>query len=204
MNEIGNSHIAVGGEFTKIFDHETFLSMLNSTDEAGVALKFHLIMEEFLNIWCSKIAGVEDLFSDLEFVPFKTKLQIAKNLGMGSDLFRAFGKLNVTRNKYSHRLNFKASPGDLESLSTLIDNSVPEAQVLSCCEFVIESSGLDQDGVRVHQVHGWSSSSSKKLFIMCALLTIKATFWMQEEFNKRGIQYTLIAGLPQHEGQPQP
>lgn len=89
-------------------------------------------------------------------------------------------------------------------MSTLIDNSVPEAQVLSCCEFVIESSGLDQDGVRVHQVHGWSSSSSKKLFIMCALLTIKATFWMQEEFNKRGIQYTLIAGLPQHDSQPQP
>lgn len=204
MSEVESTHVTVGGEFTNIFDQETFLSMLNSTDEALVALKFHLIMEEFLNIWCAKVTGVDDLFSDLDFVPFKTKLQIAKNLGLEDDLFRAFGKVNVIRNKYSHRLKFKATPGDIASLMTLIDNSVPDAKVLSCSAFVIESSGLNQDGVRIHQVHDWSAGSAKKLFIMCALLTLKATFWMQEQFNRRNIPYTLIAGLPLPTGPHQP
>ena len=46
----------------------------------------------------------------------------------------------------------------------------------------VESTHVTVGGefTNVHQVHDWSAGSAKKLFIMCALLTLKATFWMQE------------------------
>ncbi|CAD7387437.1 hypothetical protein [Xanthomonas arboricola] len=196
MDEVGDMHVPVGGDFIRIFDQETFLSMLNSRDEVAVVLKFHLIMEEFINIWCAKITGSDDLFFGLDFVPFKTKVQIAKNLGLSADLVRALDKLNWIRNRYSHKLKFQADAKELESLAALIDNSIPNSNVSKCSEFSVESSGLDENGVRVSQTHSWASGNAKKIFIMCATLTVKMTFWMQDQFNKKDISYALTTGLP--------
>jgi len=190
-------HVPVGGDFVRIFDEQTFLSMLNSRDEAVVALKFHLVMEEFINIWCSKITGLNDFFKGIDFVPFKTKLQIAKNLGLSDDFFRSLDKLNGIRNKYSHRLKFEVGDSDVESLAALIDNCAIDSMVNRCSDFSVESSGLGPDGLRISQLHNWSSDNKKKLFIMCVTLTMKLTFWMQEQFNSKGISYTLTTGLPQ-------
>lgn len=190
-------HVPVGGDFVRIFDEQTFLSMLNSRDEAVVALKFHLVMEEFINIWCSKTTGLDDLFKGMDFVPFKTKLQIARNLGLTDDFFRSLDKLNGIRNKYSHRLKFEVGNSDVESLAALIDNCAVDSKVNRCSDFSVESSGLGQGGVRVSEKHNWSSDNKKKLFIMCVTLTMKLTFWMQERFNEREISYTLTTGLPQ-------
>lgn len=84
-----DKYVEVGGDFAEIFDQATLLSMLNSHDEAAVALKFHLIMEEFINIWCSKRTYTDDLFAGIDFVPFKTKLAIARNLGLEIGIFKA-------------------------------------------------------------------------------------------------------------------
>jgi hypothetical protein len=189
-------HVPVGGDFTKIFDAKTFLSMLNSLDEATVVLKFHLIMEEFINIWCAKTTAVDDLFAGIDFVPFKTKLAIAHNLGLPEAARKALDKLNTIRNRYSHRLHFAASAGDIESLMTLIDNAFPEAYVNKCAQFTIESEGLDLAGRRIKQKHEWSAGTSKQFFIMCVTLTMKLTLWIQNEFNARGINYQLASGLP--------
>lgn len=197
MAENGDLHVSVGGDFTNVFDSETFLTMLNSRDEAAVALKFHLIMEEFINIWCAKITGLDDLFHGLDFVAFKTKLQIAKNLGLSVDVVRALEKLNWIRNRYSHRLKFQVGTADIESLAALIDNCVPDAMVNKCSEFYVESSGVDQSGLRVSKNHNWSAGSAKKIFIMCVTLTMKMTFWMQSQFDEKGVRYTLTTGLPQ-------
>lgn len=193
----GERHIPVCGDFVRIFDEQTFLSMLNSRDEALIALKFHLIMEEFINIWCSKITGLDDLFKGMDFVPFKTKLQIARNLGLNEDFYRSLDKLNGIRNKYSHRLKFEVGNSDVESLASLIDNCDVGSLFSKCSEFTVASSGLGQDGGRVSETHSWASDNKKRLFIMCVTLTTKLTFWMQEQFNGRGISYTLTTGLPQ-------
>ncbi len=190
-------HVPVGGDFTNIFDAKTLLSMLNSPDESAVVLKFHLIMEEFINIWCAKVAAVDDLFAGIDFVPFKTKLSIAHNLGLPDAGRKALDKLNSIRNRYSHRLNFAASPGDIDSLMALIDNAFADAPVNKCAQFSIESEGFDATGARVKQQHGWNGGTSKQFFIMCVTLTMKLTLWIQSEFNARGIKYELTTGLPQ-------
>lgn len=190
-------HVPIGGDFTNIFDPETFLSMLNSLDESTVVLKFHLIMEEFINIWCAKTTSVVDLFANIDFVPFKTKLGVAHNLGIPEDARKALDKLNTIRNRYSHRLKYAASAGDIESLTTLIDNAFPNARVNKCRDFSVDSEGTDVSGARAKQRHDWNSGTSKQFFIMCVILTMKLTFWIQEQFQARGIEYTLTTGLPQ-------
>ena len=195
-NSQAERNIPIGGDFTTIFDETTFLSMVNSNDEATVALKFHLIMEEFINIWCAKRTMTDDLFSGADFVPFKLKLIIARNLGLEDGISKAFEKLNSVRNKYSHRLKHHISDRDIESLSTLIDNSAQNQKVSDCRTFHVDTSGTDQFGRPATQVHTWNSNSSKKLFIMCIAMTLRVTLWMQDEFIKQGITYTLTTGLP--------
>ncbi|MDR6641173.1 hypothetical protein J2X57_000367 [Luteibacter sp. 1214] len=195
-------HVPVGGDFTNIFDAKTLLSMLNSQDESTVVLKFHLIMEEFINIWCAKTTAVDDLFAGIDFVPFKTKLAIAHNLGLPDAGRKALDKINTIRNRYSHRLKFEASAGDIESLMTLIDNAFPETNVNKCSQSVISSEGSDAMGRRATQRHEWSSGASKQFFLMCVTLTMKLTIWIQNEFKTRGIAYTLSTGLPQDLARP--
>ena len=117
------THVGVGGDFARVFDHEDYLIMFNSLDEASVVLRAHLILEEFLNIWCSRLTGTEDLFAGT-FVPFKTKLVVARNLGLSSQYDEILDKFNELRNRYSHRRKYALQ---LSSLVVLKDkvNALP-------------------------------------------------------------------------------
>ncbi|MGN2431451.1 hypothetical protein [Pseudomonas syringae] len=98
--EITDDHVAVGADFSRIFDPNDFLAMINIPDEAMCVLRGHLILEEFLNLWCSKLTNTEDLYSGT-FVPFKTKLVISKNLGMSGEIFIVADRINEVRNRFS-------------------------------------------------------------------------------------------------------
>ncbi|TAA43459.1 hypothetical protein [Pseudoxanthomonas winnipegensis] len=195
----GHGTLAVGGDFANVLDGEDYLAMLNSRDEATVVLKAHLILEEFLNIWASKLTGTEDLFAG-GFVSFKTKLSIARNLGLAHDLYRALDKYNDIRNKYSHRRKYQADGQIVSSLSGVVDAAVPNLKMVSCSAFEIQSSGLDQNGVRHEMNYAWPDcDNGKKFLIILVVLVLKLTHWMQVAFQERGISYTLITSLPTHE-----
>jgi hypothetical protein len=87
------THVGVGGDFERVFDHEDYLIMFNSLDEVSMVLRAHMILEEFLNIWCSRTTGTVHLF-DGTFVPFKTKLVVARNLGLASEYEEVLDKFN--------------------------------------------------------------------------------------------------------------
>lgn len=55
-----NNHVAVGADFSRIFEPNDFLAMVNIPDEALCVLRAHLILEEFLSLWSSKITRTED------------------------------------------------------------------------------------------------------------------------------------------------
>jgi len=95
-------HVPVGGDFSRIFDHQDYLAMISIPDEATCILRAHLVLEEVLNLWASKLTGTTDLYAGT-FVPFKTKLVIAKNLGMNSGIYSVLDKINEIRNRFSHR-----------------------------------------------------------------------------------------------------
>ncbi|MCK0507274.1 hypothetical protein [Aromatoleum anaerobium] len=97
--------------------------MFNSLDEASVVLRAHLILEEFLNIWCGRLTGTDDLFAGT-FVPFKTKLVVARNLGMASEYVEILEKVNEVRNRYSHRRKYVLEQSTLDGLKNKV-NALP-------------------------------------------------------------------------------
>jgi len=191
-----DTDLKISGSFAEIFDQEDYLAMANSPDEASVVLKSHLIFEEFLNIWASKITQTSDLF-DGTFVPFKTKLVISKNLGLSHKMCAVLDRLNEIRNRYSHRRKFRVESSALESLAKLVDELESNPPMLKCRDFQISLSGLDQQGVRRETIHHWNDSpSEKKILIITAVLVLKLVSWMQQEFSRRGVPYDLIAWPP--------
>ena len=126
-----SSYTSIGGDFANVFDNSDYIALINSTDTAGIILRTHLILEDFINIWCSKITGTEDLF-DGPFIAFKAKLNISKNLGLDKQFYDVLDKFNTIRNRYSHRRQYLLEESSLDSLCTSIDMLPPTEKILSC------------------------------------------------------------------------
>jgi len=186
------THVGVGGDFARVFDHEDYLIMFNSLDEVSVVLRAHVILEEFLNIWCSRNTSTDDLFAGT-FVPFKTKLVVARNLGLSPEYEDILDKFNEVRNRYSHKRKYALEQSKLNSIKDKVNalHSVPP--MLPCEEYHIFAQGKDQFGRPQEIRHEWSSTDTKKRVLLVVVqLVMKFVQWMQGEFNRRGIQYNLV------------
>ncbi|HCP79972.1 MAG: hypothetical protein CML16_14680 [Pusillimonas sp.] len=186
-------HVSVGGDFARVFDAQDYLIMFNSLDEVSVVLRAHMILEEFLNIWCSRVSSTEDLFAGT-FVPFKTKLIVARNLGLASEYEDILDRFNEIRNRYSHRRKYALEESRLNSIKDKVNTLHSEPPMLPCEEYHIYAQGHDQFGRSQEIRHEWSSTDMKKRVLLVVVqLVMKLVQWMQVEFNRRGIQYSLVA-----------
>ena len=197
-------HVPIGGDFATVFDPEDYLAMINALDEATVVLRAHLVLEEFLNIWASKVTGTDDLFAGA-FVSFKIKLAVCKNLGLATDLNDVLDKFNEIRNRYSHRRKYAIEASAIESLSATVDTVACGIPLQQCRDFEIYANGVDGFGKRGQVTHSWSTSDpKKKLTIVQVVLVLKLVHWMQSAFNAKGIKYTLVVssllGQPERDG----
>lgn len=184
--------IPPSGNFKRIFDNEDMMGMYNIPDEAACVLKAHLILEELLDLWCSQLTNVEDLFIGI-FVPFKTKLVVAKNLGLDSQAYEILNKVNEIRNKFSHRKRHKLEKSAVESLKNKVNAYMPNSEITMCEEFIMEISGVDSLGNRKTLRHDWNSSEVRIQFIiMFVNLMIRLVLWLQNEFKNRGVDYSML------------
>lgn len=188
-----HKQVAVGGDFNHIFDHKDYLAMISIPDEATCILRGHLILEEVLNLWSSKITNTEDLYAGI-FVSFKTKLVVSRNLGMSEELFSVLDKVNDVRNKFSHRKGYQLEKSQIESLKNRVDNVVKSAMVQKCETFHIFVGGKDENGNSKEITYGWGDSCNRVKFVLVfVILMLKLTHWIQNEFITRGIKYTIIS-----------
>lgn len=195
--DVDDSHVAVGADFSRIFDPNDFLAMLNIPDEALCVLRAHLILEEFLNLWSSKVAGAEDLYIG-GFIPFKTKLIISKNLGMPDELYAVMDSINEIRNRFSHRKGHVLEGSKLDSLKKKIDAVVSVDQMQNCEEFEVHASGVDQHGKPASVVHNWKGANTRiRFLIVFVIFMLKFTHWIQGAFNSRGIPYQIVSDSKQ-------
>ncbi|MCF5189565.1 hypothetical protein [Pseudomonas simiae] len=195
--DVHDSHVAVGADFSRIFDAKDFLAMINIPDEALCVLRAHLMLEEYLNLWSGKTTGTEDLYAG-SFVPFKTKLVISKNLGMPDELYSIIDKINEIRNRFSHRKGHVLEKSMLDALKKKIDSVVPAAQIQNCDEFQVYASGIDQHGKPASITHSWKGADSRiRFLIIFVIFMLKFTYWIQDAFNVRGIPYEIEA-IPKH------
>lgn len=192
FHQLAENHVKVGGDFARVFDHDDYLTMLNSLDEASVVLRAHLILEEFLNIWCSRLTNTDDLFSGT-FVPFKTKLVVARNLGLAAEYEDILNKFNKIRNDYSHRRKYVLEASKLDAIRINVNALACDPPLLPCEEYHIFAEGPDQHGQRREIIHKWSTTDTKKrILLIFVQLVMKFVQWMQQEFASRRIQYDLI------------
>lgn len=118
---------------------------------------------------------------------------ISRNLGLPNNLFDVFDKINEIRNKFSHRKNHALEKSNLESLKTKTNNISTDANLTNCEEFKLHSSGVDPSGNRVDSIISWSSADNRvKFLIVFIILMLKLTSWIQSEFNRRKIPYTIL------------
>lgn len=186
------THVGVGGDFARVFDHEDYLIMFNSLDEVSVVLRAHMILEEFLNIWCSRVTKTDDLFAGT-FVAFKTKLVIARNLGLAAEYEDILDKFNEVRNRYSHKRKYVVEQSKLDALKDKVNALHAEPPMLPCEQFHIYAQGTDQHGKPQEIRHEWSSTDAKKRILLVVIqLVMKFVQWMQAEFNRRGVAYSLV------------
>ena len=167
--------------------------MISIPDEATCILRGHLILEEVLNLWSSKLTQTADLYAGA-FVPFKTKLVVSKNLGLSEELYRVLDKINEVRNRFSHRKGYELEDSVIESLKTRVNEIVHSAEVQKCETFHVFVGGKDQDGNPKEITYTWESSGNRVKFVLIfVILMLKLTQWIQEEFINRGINYTIIS-----------
>jgi hypothetical protein len=190
--------VGIGGDFASVFDPDDYLSMVNALDEATVVLRAHLVLEEFLNIWSSRVTGTADLFAGT-FVPFKTKLVVCRNLGLSTEYFAALDKFNDVRNRYSHRRKYVLEASALDALRQMVNALQSAHPLLPCEQFEIYLEGVDASGQKRQVSYTWDTADTKKrLAIVQVILVMKFVQWMQSEFNSRGINYSLVVlQLPQ-------
>lgn len=192
------TYVAVGADFSRIFEPNDFLAMINIPDEALCVLRGHLILEEFLNLWSRKLTGDEDMYSK-GFVPFRTKLTKSKDLGMPADIYTVMDKINEIRNRFSHRKGYSLEGSMVDALKKKIDAVESTAQILRCEDFSVYAGGKDQYGNSVGITHSWAGADNRIRFLIVFMaFMLKFTVWIQEEFTARGITFE-IAAIPKHE-----
>ncbi|MBA5601068.1 hypothetical protein H1224_08370 [Pectobacterium aroidearum] len=190
---MNSDHIVAGGDFSRIFDHKDYLAMISIPDEATCILRGHLILEEVLNLWSSKITSTEDLYAGI-FVSFKTKLVVSRNLGISEEICSVLDKVNDIRNKFSHRKGYQLENSQIESLKTKVDNLIGSALTQSCEAFDVFVGGRDEHGNPKEIVYTWGSSDNRVKFVLIfVILMLKITSWIQSEFSRRGIEYNIIS-----------
>lgn len=180
--------IVIGGDYDLIFDHEEYLAMIAIPDEATCVLRGHLILEEVLNLWSNKLTKTEDLYNG-GIIAFKTKLIISKNLGLSIDIYTVLDKVNKIRNRFSHRKGYKLEKSELDSLKDLVNKIVPLAKLQNCEKFDVVVGSKDKE-----VSHTWEESNNRIRFVIIfVILMLKLTYWLQIEFQKRSIEFTIKA-----------
>lgn len=193
-DDSGSKYVNIGGDFANVLDHNDYLDLINSTDTAGVVLRAHLILEDFLNIWCSKTSGSEDLFKG-PFIGFRSKLSIAQNLGLDSKIFEVLDRFNKIRNRYSHNRRYTLEQSRLDALISFVDDLHISEKLLPCKDFSIYIGGADAATGRNKEIsYKYEDADlNKKIIIVFMVLVLNLLSWMQSEFERRGIHYTLIS-----------
>lgn len=190
---VDHKQVVVGGDFNRIFDHKDYLAMISIPDEATCILRGHLILEEVLNLWSSKVTNTEDLYAGI-FVSFKTKLVVSKNLGLSEELFTVLDRVNEIRNKFSHRKGYQLEKSQIESLKNRIDDVVESARVQKCGTFHVFVGGKDENGNLKEITYTWEESDNRVKFVLVfVILMLKLTHWIQNEFISRGINYSIVS-----------
>ena len=181
-------HSRVGGDIAAAYNMETISALTQTKDLIGAVLRIHFCLEEFLNVWSSKITKCENFFDFSNRVSFEMKLSISKKLGLPDELHAVFKIINKIRNKLAHNTNIEISDQDLDDIRHAI-NKVPSygseampkiigSSVCGCVDG--RDLSWEMDGVTVFD----------RLIIIYFIFSMKCLSVFNKEFSERGIAFS--------------
>ena len=149
-----------------------------------------LILEAFLNIWCSRTNGGKQFGRNVKFTD---KLTEATKLGLPEEYCIIIKAFNTIRNSYAHERKYSLDEAALEDLKERV-NLLPSRPPMQPCEkWQLFSQGRDRYGRPHQETLDWESSDMKKrILLIFVQLVLKLVQWMQTEFSKREIPYAII------------
>lgn len=92
----------VGADFINVLDINVIIALLDTNDDIGAVLRIHFLLENLLELWCSKITGYEDFFDFDDRISFNMKLKLAKKLEMNPEVASFIKVFNTFRNDMAH------------------------------------------------------------------------------------------------------
>ena len=189
-DENGNTFVRISNDFEKIFCVKNMGYLINSSDEISCVLRGHLMLEECLNLWIGKILD-HDILSAGSF-NFKSKLDIAKKLGLCPDICEAMTEINKIRNKLSHKIGYEVQDSEIDLIKQKVDKIQTNQEVAKCELFPTVKEGLSETNNKVVWESNWETSNNTgKLAIIFHVFAIKILIWFQAKFIELGIKYSI-------------
>ena len=151
--------------------HIQDLAALNGS---ALVLQTHLILENLLEYFISKVVGFDHLLDNTKLT-FSKKLQLAENIGLRHELCIFIRHFNSLRNKYAHQLDYEVSDADIllltndlnccfsSQISNISDSTVVNMEV----EITIGSETINRT---LNYTHGTATNHQKLLNICLQFL----------------------------------
>lgn len=183
------TYVRVGGDLKNAYNDQIIFELIRTSDLIGAILRLHFCLEEFLNVWCNKVTGVDDFF-DIGFIGFDKKISIAQKLGLPDELAAVFKLFNKRRNDFAHDANSTITVDQLNDLRYKIDNIETFAKPVPKCNdnnFM----GLNFDGREI----SWDSEGvtpKDRLVILYLVFALKLINRFDVAFKEKGIPFTYI------------
>jgi len=144
--------------------------------------------EECLNLWVRKTTDCSEIF-DRGMFQFRTKLDLARNLGLPEKISVAFERLNKIRNRFAHRLDAASiQQGELEAFKNSVEAIETKPALGEWGDHI--DAGIPKDGVLL-KYSAPDTDDRQKVSIIMDVLMGKIFLVYQEEFKIRNIPLQL-------------
>jgi hypothetical protein len=159
----------------KIFD--IVKEAIETKDEICSILRTHLFFERILEAWIYAKCNKEDFFNDTQ-IGFFTKLKIACNLGLFSEVYDIGERLNKIRNTIAHHVLREENQEKFNSLYEGLRDSFKNKIIVKHQEW--ENGNI---GLKFYKENGeeemsilWNDKSIKKHIMLAVICTLTLSY----------------------------
>lgn len=170
---------------------EEFLPLIKSeNDDLIIVLRVHLLAENLLDAWICSFAGNVDFLSlpiELNF-SFSQKLNLARNMGLPSELYAVINGINKLRNKMAHNLSKKKIEDiDIEKIVKPFEQY--EYRFVDIKSYELSTS----DNHNKYKISCSNTPNQKKLWIVFFVLQLEIPSLFEPKINEEETKKVNIA-----------
>lgn len=156
--------------YTSIDLNGLLLKAATIDDDTGTTLRIHLLCERLVEAWICACSGNAYVFGDDAKrlrMECSSKIEMAKNFGLPSDICEAIGVINSLRNDIAHNVSKQEIPDSrIQSIAAKTSNHIAktnEKPLDNCYITIFDENGNEQETVTLKSE---SSKNRLKLYLI--------------------------------------